>query len=235
MRTKLFVLFLCLPVSLYATQESDSTKRFVAGVKASMNFSWMSKFGDYINGSDFTPYVRISLAGGGFAQYRVHESLTLQMELLANTRGGAWRKESGSVVNIGSQGAEAAYLYQKYVVNTIDIPVIVKLNLYKYWMNPYLELGYAPAFKTNAYYTYNEYSGSFTNVTESWESEDLENVNNFFNFLIVGAGVDWLNDYDTPFNAGIRFQIGLNPVFDTNNYSDKTTTSQAVLFVGIGF
>jgi len=183
------------------------------GVKGALNISSLS--GDVEDASSL-----IGFQIGGFAEFKISDTFSFQPELMYSAQGG---KESYTESFSGVKHTEEITTKLGY----LNIPLMAKFYVAKSFS---LEVGPQIGFLLSAKDNY-EITESFNGSSFSAsESEDIKDITNSVNFgLNFGAGYDFTENL----SAGLRYNVGLTNIYDTDD--DDYNVKNSVFSISLGY
>ncbi|MEE1946789.1 porin family protein [Pedobacter sp. KR3-3] len=221
MKKNLLMLAVLL-LALGQVNAQEQTKKLGFGFKAGLNISAFTNKQDMlmalsgVSYDSFENYFRISAMAGITATYKLNPKFALNAELLYNSRGTAYRRPNNSVLLIGDKGVEQAYDYYKFMIDYVELPLMVS-----YYVIPsskptalsvYLGLAPGIAVRKAAKMDYPEVTAGPGNGKADVNGE-LGFVNSFNASGLFGLKVGHKLENGTAFFIDLRGSYGMLPVF----------------------
>lgn len=198
-----------LAISPAFAQEQNVTR---VGVKGGVNFSNFTVGDDVADNN-----IKAGLNLGLFFKMPVSDAVAIQPEILYSSKGS--KLEYDNFLN-----GEGEY---RFNFNYLELPIMAVFSLgdhFNIHAGPYL------AYLTSVNIKDMKEDGSIQGVSDLNE----KNFNRFDYGLAAGIGADF-----NGFNAGVRYNYGLNEVGDSGSLSgqllNNSRNSVATVFVGFGF
>ncbi|MBN1184458.1 MAG: PorT family protein [Bacteroidales bacterium] len=184
---KLRIILLGLLFSIKVFGDSDTSK-FGFGVKSGFGSCFFSDIDKYeLQG--FSKSALLILNIGFSASYDLNKSFSLGAEVLYDARGGSYQKENEDVrvVNLSSNKSEKAYFSNDYRIQSIDLPVYLKLTTQILGISTFIYVGMSPSVTLKSKYKYNTWDTSDYFAEETWHSETYDNLKGTFSIAYLGG------------------------------------------------
>ena len=186
---------------------------------------------------DFKKASRVSLEFGGTVEYAITQALTVSSGLRYVEKGGSYKtKNPNYIYTSQSSGDRDAYNYLRYRLVYVEVPVLIKLNVYKIFgieaeeSRVNLYGGISGMLNIGSKFRYNVFEGT-SDVEESWESEKIDAAEKFVTGWIAGA--EWKGG---PFLLYARYAKSISEVYDTTQPGYETfDVSMSTISIGMGF
>lgn len=189
--------------------------------------------------SEFEKASRTSLEFGGNVDYLLNDALSLSSGLRYTEKGGAYKTKNPNftyVNQITGNRVDDAYNYLRYRLVYVEVPVLVKLNLFDVFNidadDSKLKIygGVSGMFNIGSKLRFNIFEGS-SDAEEKWEAEKLDAAENLVLSWISGA--EWNGG---PFIIYARYAKAIGDIYDiTQPGFESFDVNMTTLSFGMGF